>query len=70
MPNEGEAPAFAQIYFHDGTADAEVTNRQRHLGDAALPELKGLQHMLDEVHPHVATFRQGVDLMRVQGELT
>ena len=42
MPNEGDAPAFAQIYIHDGTADAEVANRQRHLGDAALPKLKGL----------------------------
>ena len=27
MPNEGEAPAFAQIYIHDGTADAEMANR-------------------------------------------
>ena len=37
MLNEGEAPAFAQIYFHNGTADAEVANRQRHLRDAAQP---------------------------------
>ena len=67
MPNEGEAPAFAQIYIHDGTADAEVANRQCHLGDAVLPELKGLQHMLHEVNPYVAFFRQGLDLMREQG---
>ena len=31
MPNEGEAPAFAQIYIHDKIADPEVGNRQRHL---------------------------------------
>ena len=67
MPNECEAPAFAQIYIHDGIADVEVAKRQRHLGDGALPELKGLQHMLHEVNPYVAFFRQGLDMMREQG---
>ena len=39
IPNRDEAPAFAQIYIHDGTPEAEVENRQEHLGEAKLPEL-------------------------------
>ena len=30
-PREGEAPSFAQIYIHDGTAEGDLENRQRHL---------------------------------------
>ena len=48
MPRQGEAPSFAQIYIHDGTPEAELENRQRHLGEASLPELRGLQLMLHE----------------------
>ena len=32
LPNRDEAPIFAQIYMHDGTPEAEVESRQRHLG--------------------------------------
>ena len=39
VANCGETPVFAQIYIHDGTPEAEVENRQRHLGEAKLPEL-------------------------------
>ena len=46
VPNSDEAPAFIQIYIHDGTPEAEVENRQRHLGETKLPELKALQQML------------------------
>ena len=49
-PREGEAPSFAQIYIHDGTDEGELENRQRHLGEACLPELRGLQDMLNEVN--------------------
>ena len=67
VPNCGETPAFAQIHIHDGTPEAEVENRQRHLGDAKLPELKALQQMLHEVSPYVSYFKHAVDLMREQG---
>ena len=36
-PIEGEAPSLAQIYIHDGTAEGKLENRQRHLGEAYLP---------------------------------
>ena len=55
VPNCDEATAFAQIYIHDGTAEAGVDNRQRHLGEDKLPELKALQQMLHEVNPYVLT---------------
>ena len=67
VPNCDEAPVFAQIYIHDGTPEAEVENRQRHLGEAKLPELKALQQMLHEVNPYVSHFKLAVDLMRAQG---
>ena len=67
VPNCDEAPAFAQIYIHDGTAEAEVENRQRHLGEAKLPELKALQQMLHEVNLYASHFKQAADLMRAQG---
>ena len=38
-PQVGGA-SFAQIYIHDGTPEGELENRQRHLGDASLPELR------------------------------
>ena len=67
VPNCGENPAFAQIYIHGGTPGAVVENRQEYLGEAKLPELKGLQQMLHEVSPYVSYFKHAVDLMRVQG---
>ena len=67
VPNCDEAPVFAQIYIHDGTPEAEVENRQRHLGEAKLPELKALQQMLHEINPYVSHFIHAVDLMRAQG---
>ena len=66
-PRVGEAPSFAQIYIHDGTPEGELENRQRHLGDACLPELR-LQNLLHEVNPYVSHFRQGFDMMRDKGE--
>ena len=65
-PNRDEATAFSQIYIHDGTPEAEVENRQRHLGEAKLPELRALQ-MLHEVNPYVSHFKHAVDRMRAQG---
>ena len=47
----GEQPKFAQIYIHDGTVQVELENRQRHMGLACLPEMKVLQHILQEVNP-------------------
>ena len=67
VPNCDEAPVFAQIYIHDGTPEAEVENRQRHLGEAKLPELRALQQMLHEVNPYVSHFKHAVDRMRAQG---
>ena len=64
---EGEAPSFAQIYIHDGTAERELENRQRNLGEAGLPEPRGLQDMLHEVNPYVFYFRQGNETMKEQG---
>ena len=67
VPNSDKAPAFVQIYNHDGTPEAEVENRQRQLGETKLPELKGLQQMLHEVNPYVSYFKHAVDLMKEQG---
>ena len=67
VPNSDEAPAFVQIYIHDGTPEAEVANRQRHLGEAKLPRLKVLQQMLHEVNPYVSYFKHAVDQMKEQG---
>ena len=66
-PRVGETASFAQIYIHDGTPEGELENRQRHLGDASLPELRQLQNLLHEVSPYVSHFRQGVDMMRDKG---
>ena len=66
-PREGEVPSFAQIYIHDGTAEGEIENRLRHLGEASLPELRGLQALMHEVNPYVQYFRHGIELMRAQG---
>ena len=65
MPREGKAPAFAQIYIHDGTAEAELENNLLHLGEASLLELRDLQLILHDYNP-ISLFRQGVDLKREQ----
>ena len=57
MPRQGEASSFTQIYIHDGTPEAELENRQRNLGVASLPELRGLHLMLHEYNPYVSFFR-------------
>ena len=67
MPREGQAPAFAQIYIHDGTPEAEAEYRQQALGEASLPELQCLQAMLHDVNPYVSFFRQGIAVMREHG---
>ena len=66
-PREGEAPSFAQIYIHDGTAEGELEIHLRHLGEASLPELRGLQALMHEVNPYVQYFKHGIDLMKAQG---
>ena len=66
IPRIGEAPSFAQIYIHDGTPVVELENRQRHLGDANLPEFRLLQDMLHEENPYVTYFRHGIEMMRDQ----
>ena len=43
------------VYIHDGTAEGEIENRLRHLGEAALPELRGLT-LMHEVNPYVQYF--------------
>ena len=63
IPEVGEQPKFAQIYIHDGTVEAELENRQRHMGVACLPEMKGLQKMLHEVNPYVSYLRHAIDYM-------
>ena len=63
-PREGEAPSFAQIYIHDGTAEGEIENRLRRLGEASLPELKELQALMHVVNPYVQYFKHGIELMR------
>ena len=67
LPKDNEAPKYAQIYIHDGTADAEAENRLQHLGDASLPEMRLLQQLLHENNPYVSFFRQGIEVMRKQG---
>ena len=57
MPRQGGAFSFTQIYIHDGTPEAELENRQRNLGEASLPELRGLHLMLHEYNPYVSFFR-------------
>ena len=59
----GEQPKFAQIYIHDGTADAELENCQRHMGVACLPEIKGLQQMLHKVNTYVFYLQHAIDSM-------
>ena len=66
LPKDSEAPKYAQIYIHDGTADAEVENRLHHLEDASLPELRLLQLMMCDFNPLVSFFRQGIEVMREQ----
>ena len=51
LPKDNEAPKYAQIYIHDGTADAEVENRLHHLEDASLPESRLLQLMMHGLAP-------------------
>ena len=65
----GKVASFAQIYIHDGTPERELENRQRHLGDASLHELRQLQNLLHEVNLYVSYFRQGVDMMRDKREV-
>ncbi len=67
LPKDNEAPKYAQIYIHDGTADAEVENRLQHLDNASLPKLGLLQRMMHEINPYVSFFRQGIEVMREQG---
>ena len=50
-----------------GTAADELENHQRHLGEASLPEMRGLQDMLHEVNPNVSYLRHGIAMMPEQG---
>ena len=65
ISNSEEAPA--QIYIHDGTPVAQVENRQRHLGEVKLPELRALQQMPHDVSPYVSYFKHAINLMKESG---
>ena len=66
LPKDNEAPKYAEIYIHDGTADAEVENHLHHLENASLPELRLLQLMMHEVNPYVSFFKQCIEVMRMR----
>ena len=67
LPREGQPRAFAQIYIHDGTPEAELEYRQQHLGERSLPELRGLQDMMHNHNPFVSFFKHGIEVMAQHG---
>ena len=67
LPREGQPRAFALIYIHDGTPEAELEYRQLHLGERSLPELRGLQDMRHNHNPFVSFFKHGIEVMARHG---
>ena len=67
LPREGQPRAFAQIYIHDGTPEAELEYRQQHLGERSLPELRGLQDMMHSHNSFVSFFKHGIEVMAQHG---
>ena len=67
LPREGHPRAFAQIYIHDGTPEAELEYRQQHLGERSLPELRGLRNMMHTHNPFVSFFKHEIEVMAQHG---
>ena len=67
LPREGQPRAFAQIYIHNGTLQAELEYRQQHLEARSLPELRGLQDMMHNHNPFVSFFKHGIEVIAQHG---
>lgn len=63
---EGEQPAFAQIYFHD--TENELANRHRIAPHLAMTTLSLLQDMMHNVNPFFHAFKNFLQLEREQRE--
>ena len=55
LPNEGQAPKFAQLYIYD--TENEARNRLNIMQDLDATILQNLQNMLDAVNPYIQVFR-------------
>lgn len=62
LPNEGQAPKFAQLYIYD--TENEMRNRLNVMEDLDATILQNLQDMLDTVNPYIRVFRQVRDIMQ------
>ena len=62
LPEEGQAPRFAQLYIYD--TENEIRNRLNLMQDLDETILENLQNMLNEVNPYIRVFRQIRDIFR------
>jgi hypothetical protein len=62
LPNEGQAPKFAQLYIYD--TENEIRNRLNIMQDLDITILQNLQNMLDAVNPYIQVFRQAQDIIQ------
>ena len=60
LPDSGENPKFAQIYFHD--TDHETQNRLHQCSDLDSEVIQTLQKMLHQVNPYIHSFKSAIDL--------
>jgi len=62
LPNEGEAPKFAQLYIYD--TENEMNNRLNIMQNVDVTILQNLQNMLDVANPYIQVFRQARDIIQ------
>ncbi len=67
QPTEGEAPKFAQIYFHDN--DHETENRLRHNPHLDPKVLKELQDFMKKINPYVKSLVYASEISKESPDL-
>ena len=60
LPEPGQTPKFAQMYFHD--ADHELNNRLDQNQELDENVVRSLQSMLHQINPYVHSFKSALDL--------
>ena len=67
LPQDGESPKFAQLYFHD--TDHEIGNRMEIMSSLDQQTVEIIQDTLHDCNPYICSLKSGLELMRISPDV-
>ena len=67
LPQDGDAPKFAQLYFHD--TDNEIENRMSIMSALDQQTVEVIQETLHDCNPYITSLKSGLELMQISPDV-